>query len=231
LRLFLQLQNNSSNYKKQDNFFLMPLFYQHNINDSTKLAVWCITENEDFFLKKVSVKKEIMHPHKRLQHLAGRYLLQILHPGFPIEEIKIAESKKPFLTGEKLHFSISHCRDYAAAIVSQNKPVGIDVELITPKIELIKNRFLSESELNLCSSFNLEPSTSNHQIPTLFWSSKEAIYKWHGKGALSFKNNMKLNDVFLENSQGFINANFINEETIDLQIQFRFFGDLCLAWV
>jgi phosphopantetheinyl transferase len=205
----------------------MPLFYQHNINDSTKLAVWHITENEDFFLQKVSVKKEIMHPHKRLQHLAGRYLLQILHPDFPFDLIEIAESKKPFLKNEALHFSISHCRQYAAAIVSENKVVGIDVELITPKIELIKKRFLSESELELSSTFNVQPST----IPTLFWSTKEAIYKWHGKGALSFKNNMKLHELFFENGEGFINANFIKEEIIDLRIEFRLFGDLCLAWV
>ncbi|HEU5366641.1 MAG TPA: 4'-phosphopantetheinyl transferase superfamily protein [Hanamia sp.] len=212
----------------------MPLFYQHNINDSTKLAVWYITENEDFFLEKVSIKKEIMHPHKRLQHLAGRYLLQILYPGFPIEEIKIAESKKPFLIDEKLHFSISHCREYAAAIVSENKPVGIDAELITPKIELIKTRFLSQSELKLCSTFNLQSQTFNLQfsaIPTLFWSAKEAIYKWHGKGALSFKNNMKLNELLFENDRGYINAKFINKEINDLRIEFRFFGELCLAWV
>ncbi len=216
----------------------MPLFYQHNINHTTKLAVWHITEKEDFFLQKVSVKKEIMHPHKRLQHLAGRYLLQILHPDFPFDLIEIAESKKPFLKDEKLHFSISHCRDYAAAIVGESKPVGIDVELITPKIQLVKNRFLRESELQLSTSFNLqpstcnpEPSTFNEQLLTLFWSAKEVIYKWHGKRPLSFKNNMRLHELFFENGEGFINANFINQEIIDLKIEFRFFGELCLAWV
>jgi phosphopantetheinyl transferase len=209
----------------------MPLFYQHNINDSIKLAVWHITENEDFFLEKVSVKKEIMHPHKRLQHLAGRYLLQILHPDFPFQLIEIAESKKPFLTNEKFHFSISHCHNYAAAIVSENNPVGIDVELITPKIQLVKKKFLSEAELKLSTAFNHEPATFQDQFLTLFWSTKEAIYKWHGKGPLSFKNNMRLNELFFENGHGFINANFINEEIIELRIEFIFFGELCLAWI
>jgi phosphopantetheinyl transferase len=208
----------------------MPLFYQHNINDSIKLAVWHITENEDFFSKKVSVKKEIMHPHKKLQHLAGRYLLQILHPDFPFDLIEIAESKKPFLTNEKFHFSISHCRDYAAAIVSENKPVGIDVELITPKIQLVKDKFLSESELELLKTFD-RPSTLNDQLATLFWSAKEAIYKWYGKGALSFKNNLKLKKLLFENNHGSINAQFIKDEKIDLQIEFKFFGALCLAWL
>ena len=209
----------------------MPLFYQHNINDSTKLAVWQITENEEFFLEKVSVTKEVMHPHKRLQHLAGRYLLQLLHPDFPFHLIEIAQSKKPLLSNGKLHFSISHCKDFAAAIVSEHKAVGIDVELITSKIQLVKKRFLRESELYLSSSFSDQPSISEHQLLTLFWSAKESIFKWYGKGQLSFKNNMSLNEVFYEDGQGFINANFIKEQEVDLKIEFRVFGDLCLAWV
>ncbi|MDQ6844770.1 MAG: 4-phosphopantetheinyl transferase, partial [Bacteroidota bacterium] len=81
----------------------------------------------------------ITHWHKRLQHLAGRYLLQELYPDFPYHLIEIADTKKPFLTGEKYHFSISHCGDYAAVIVSKEMRVGIDIELIRQKIELIKH--------------------------------------------------------------------------------------------
>lgn len=209
----------------------MPLFYQHNINASVKLAVWHITENEDFFLEKVSIQKEIVHPHKRLQHLAGRYLLEILYPGFPFHLIEIAESKKPLLRNGEIHFSISHCADYAAAIISENKLVGIDVELITPKIELVKERFLAESELNLSATLNSELQTRNHQLLTLFWSSKEAIFKWYGKGNLSFKKNMSINQIFFDDEKGFIEAYFIKDTTIPLKIEFRFLGKLCLAWV
>ena len=207
----------------------MPLFYQHNINDSTKLAVWKITESEDFFLEKVSVQKEITHPHKRLQHLAGRYLLQILHPDFPFQLIEIAPSKKPLLSSGKLRFSISHCNDFAAAIISEKKLVGIDVELVTPKIKLVKTRFLREDEIALLPA-DISPHIS-HQLLTLFWSAKESIFKWYGKGHLSFKNNMSLNELRFEKGEGFINANFIKDEKIDLKIHFRFFDNLCLAWV
>ena len=209
----------------------MPLFYQHTINDTTKLAVWHITENEEFYISKVSITNSVMHPHKRLQHLAGRYLLHILHPQFPFHLIEIAESKKPLLSNGELHFSISHCGDYAAVIVSKNKPVGIDVELITPKIELVKNKFLTESELKLSATIPNIPDPMNHKVLTLFWSSKEAIYKWYGKGALSFKRNMGMDELFFENEEGFINAHFIKDERINLKIEFRFFDKLCLAWV
>ena len=206
----------------------MPLFYQHNINDFTKLAVWHIKEPEEFFLEKVSWQNNIGHPHKRLQHLAGRYLLQLLHPDFPLHLISISDSKKPLLSNHEFHFSISHCGDYAAAIVSENKTVGIDVELVTPKIELIKNKFLSAGELSLLPGIK---AGNNFQILTLFWSTKEAIYKWYGKGSISFKKNIVIGELSFENDHGIIGAHFIKDDIVDLKIKFRFFGELCLAWV
>jgi phosphopantetheinyl transferase len=209
----------------------MPLFYQHNINHSAKLAVWKITESEDFFLEKVSIQKEITHLHKRLQHLAGRYLLQILHPGFPFDLIAIAESKKPLLSNGKLHFSISHCADFAAAIISEEKSVGIDVELVTPKIEAIKNKFLSEEELELVSKKNNELNIKNGELLTLCWSAKESIFKWYGKGNVDFKKNMIVDNFFFENRHGMIDAHFQKQERTDLTIEFKFFENLCLTWV
>ena len=96
----------------------MPLVYQQNINATTKLGVWHIEEDEGFFLGQVSLQREITHPHKRLQHLAGRYLLKELYPDFPYDLIRIADTRKPFLENEVYHFSISHCGPYAAVMLS-----------------------------------------------------------------------------------------------------------------
>src|SRR5450432_3750378 len=107
----------------------MPLFYQHTINHTTKIGVWHIAEPESFYLNKVPLPPVITHWHKRLQHLAGRYLLQELFPDFPYHLIEIADTRKPFLRDEKYHFSISHCGDFAAVIISTNSRVGVDIEL------------------------------------------------------------------------------------------------------
>ena len=207
----------------------MPLFYQHTINEFAKLAVWHITEPEDFFMKEVSILNVIAHPHKRIQHLAGRYLLKILKPDFPFHQVQIHTSKKPLLHDEAFHFSISHCGDYAAAIISEKQTAGIDVEIVTPKIELVKNKFLTDFELSLVPVDSDGPTS--HKLHTLFWSSKESIYKWYGKGALSFKRNMGMEKLFLENERGYIDAHFIKEEKINLKIEFQFFDNLCVAWV
>ncbi|MEO6134030.1 MAG: 4'-phosphopantetheinyl transferase superfamily protein [Ginsengibacter sp.] len=205
----------------------MPLFYQHTINQFAKLAVWHITEPEEFFSNEVSIQNVIAHAHKRIQHLAGRYLLKILKPDFPFHQVQIHTSKKPLLNDEAFHFSISHCGDYAAAIISEQQIAGIDVEIITPKIDLVKNKFLTDFELSLVPV----DAGEARKIITLFWSSKESIYKWYGKGALSFKRNMGMEKLFIENDNGFIDAHFIKEEKIDLKIEFQFFDNLCLAWV
>ena len=127
----------------------MPLFYQHNINETTKLAIWKIEEEAYFFLEQVPLQREITHPHKRLQHLAGRYLLRFLFPDFPFEEILIADTHKPYLPEEQYHFSISHCGNYAAAIVSSTQRVGIDIEIPTPKVLRITHKYLHPEELEM----------------------------------------------------------------------------------
>ena len=127
----------------------MALFYQHNINETTKLAIWKIEEEAYFFLEQVPLQREITHPHKRLQHLAGRYLLRFLFPDFPFDEILIADTHKPYLPEEQYHFSISHCGNYAAAIVSSTQRVGIDIEIPTPKVLRITHKYLHTDELNI----------------------------------------------------------------------------------
>src|SRR5699024_2654722 len=108
----------------------MPLFFLNELDADTRLAVWKIEEEELFFTEKVPLQRQITHPHKRLQHLAARYLLQHLFPHFPISLIQVADTRKPYLEDEAFHFSISHCGDFAAVIVSRAKRVGVDIELV-----------------------------------------------------------------------------------------------------
>ena len=136
----------------------MPIFFQHQINETTRLGIWKIEEAEEFFLSNVPLQKEVTHPHKRLQHLAGRFLLQFLFPDFPYELIQIADTRKPYLPDEQYHFSISHCGDFAAAIVSSDQRVGIDAEIPSEKVERIRNKFLNEQEISKSDSYRIKKS-------------------------------------------------------------------------
>ncbi|MCB0708381.1 MAG: 4'-phosphopantetheinyl transferase superfamily protein, partial [Chitinophagaceae bacterium] len=177
----------------------MPLVYQQNINATTKIGVWNITENEEFFLKKVPLKREIHHWHKRLQHLAGRLLLKEMHPGFPLSLIKIADTKKPYLENEPYHFSISHCGNFAAVVVSTTHRVGVDVELLSPKIERLQQKFMNEEELPVLYRQCPMPVM---QSLTLYWSVKESVFKWWSIGEVDFKKDIVLKSINGNPQQG-----------------------------
>lgn len=203
----------------------MPVFFQHQINENTRLGVWKIEETEEFFKGNVPLHRDVTHPHKRLQHLAGRFLLQFLFPDFPYELIQIADTRKPFLPDEQYHFSISHCGDYAAAIVSRKNRVGVDVEEPVGRILAIREKFLSEKEKKEWPVVN---DGNGQQQTTLLWSAKESVFKWYGDGAVDFRRHIQLSNQQAENKM--IDCYFEKNNSA-LVIHYRLFDGLVLAWV
>lgn len=204
----------------------MPIFFQQEINENTRLGIWKIEETEEFFKGNVPQHRHVTHPHKRLQHLAGRFLLQFLFPDFPYQLIEIADTHKPFLPDEQYHFSISHCGDFAAAIVSKDSRVGIDIEIPTPKVENIMHKFLSREEQQ---QFNMSRlPTLNSELLTLLWSAKESVFKWYGDGGVDFRQHILLKEQHEENET--IDC-FFSKNNFELTIHYRQFEHLALAWV
>lgn len=203
----------------------MPLVYQQNINESTQLAVWHILETEAFLLNSVVLTQTIHHPHKRLQHLAGRFLLKHLNTDFPLEDILISPTNKPYLLSGKYHFSISHCGDYAAAILSTTSRAGIDVEIPKEKILGIRKKFMNENEYRLTGLLN------DQQTATLIWSVKEAIFKWYGTGSVDFKRHMHVINAEKIGEQYLLQVMFSKEERTILHVYAEFQKDLCIAWL
>lgn len=206
----------------------MPLFYQQDINDNSRLAVWAISEPESFFLQLVPQHRAVTHPHKRLQHLAGRFLLRTLFTDFPLDLIAIADTHRPFLENEQYHFSISHAGDYAAAIVSRYDRVGIDVEEIKPRVMKVKDRFISDEEAQLLNHAPTEFAVGE----TLIWSVKESLFKWHAAGEVDFKEDMEVRALpdwspKEQTTEGYP-CRFRNE---DLQYHCRRFESLWLSWI
>jgi phosphopantetheinyl transferase len=204
----------------------MPIFFQQQVNDNTRLGIWKIEETEEFFKGNVPQHRDVTHPHKRLQHLAGRFLLQFLFPDFPYHLIGIADTRKPFLPDEQYHFSISHCGDYAAAIVSKDSRVGIDIEIPTSKVESIMHKFLSREEQQQFFTNRLQ--TPNSELTTLLWSAKESVFKWYGNGGVDFRKHIQLKEQHEESET--IDC-FFSRNNSDLIIHYRQFEQLVLAWI
>ena len=208
----------------------MPLVYQQNINPYTKLGVWHIEEEEDFFNEKMMLPGKIRNDHKRLQHLAGRYLLTELYPDFPVELIKVADTNKPFLTDEVYHFSISHCGNYAAVIISSTHRVGIDIEIISEKAKKVKHKFLSEDEqIMIKKTFNNEYSESS--LFTLLWSIKETMFKWNGLANIDFKKHLKIHQIEQSQKNEFVARCAVSKSPFSyLKVNGLIFYDNLLTW-
>ena len=187
------------------------------------MGVWHITEPESFFLKEVPLQKEITHPHKRLQHLAGRFLLKELYPDFPLTLIKIAETRKPFLENDLFHFSISHCGAYAAVIVSKTYRAGVDIEQQTGKVQTIVHKFLTAEEQQLLHNAGIDKTA------TVLWSVKESVYKWKGSGGVDFRKHINIQSVKGNADEGVVHCMFDN--TIPLHVHYLFFNGNFLTWV
>ncbi len=197
----------------------MPIFFQHQLDENTRLGIWKIEETEDFFRSNVPLHRDVTHPHKRLQHLAGRFLLQFLFPDFPYDLVQIADTRKPFLPDEQYHFSISHCGDYAAAIVSRTSRVGIDIEITVDKIQKLMDKFLSVEDQLLLTSINASQLT-------LLWSAKESIFKWYGEGNVDFRRHIKIQQIHQDRIETWFEKT--NQQLI---INYTQFTPVTLAWI
>lgn len=183
-------------------------------------------------MQKVPLQRNITHPHKRLQHLAGRWLLQHLFPDFPYAEIIIADTRKPYLPDEKYHFSISHAGNYAAAIVSSTSRAGIDIEFISRKIEAVAHKFMHAGDNELLQATHTH--YNHQQLLAFMWSAKETLFKWYSLGGIDFKEHMRLSAT-PQQAGGILNMPFIfrkGKQPVELTITGQLFNDikLVLSW-
>jgi 4'-phosphopantetheinyl transferase len=93
---------------------------------------------------------------------------------------------KPYLVNSDYEISLSHSFDYAAVMISQNKRVGVDIELIKDKIKKIQGKFLTDLELSQLND------ADNTLALYICWCAKEAIYKWNGRKGLEFKQDIHI---------------------------------------
>lgn len=210
----------------------MPLFYQHELLKDTRMAIWKLEEHESFFASGSPSETLPKNAYKRLQHLAGRFLLRYLYPEFDLDSIQVTKSGKPFLADGSFQFSISHSGNFAAAIVSRNRHVGIDVELETPRIHVVAPKFLGQDDMKIVDEHAHLPALQL-QLMTLLWSAKESMFKWYGLGGVDFKSDMKLKGPLTFHSDENMEMNFQFGKSLnfDLKVHGRIFSPLVLTWV
>lgn len=172
------------------------------------LGLWKIEESEeDLYLKaNLDAADEIIYrgyknEKRRLEWLSARVLLAALLKKKPV--IIYDDRGKPYLSDRSFHISISHTKDMVAAIVSNMFEVGIDVELVSDRIERIHHKFVSPQELKSVGE--------NERLLHLYlhWCAKEAIYKIENSNAVDYIQNISILP-FYPDSEGQFKAQVLN---------------------
>lgn len=168
----------------------MPLVLHEALEGDTEIGVWHITESENTLTERLQLNdaekawlQTITHDKRYLHWLGSRVLLRWMLQTDSFIELENHANTKPRLLNFPHEVSISHSNQMAAVMISSTLEVGIDLELIHPKVLKVKERFLSPEEL----------ATLDVESPLLVedliarWCVKEALFKLYGRGQVDFR--------------------------------------------
>ena len=179
----------------------MPLLSSTLESNHAAVAIWQLQAHEDLAALAsghgldLEAVEEIRHPQRQRESTAGRLALYEAGKalGLSLTQLHKDEFGKPHISNEGYAVSITHSADYAAALVTRQQ-CGIDVEPIRPKLNRVCSKFLSEAELS--------HAADDTEHLCVYWTCKEAVYKYYGKRQLIFKEDIiiapfELSDDFL----------------------------------
>lgn len=171
----------------------MPLIQEWSPIPNSLAAIWNIGEPESFFEAETGLDAtHIRHPERRIEYLAGRFLLRQLRGDFPLHLIEKDSQGKPQVPGTKLFFSISHSYPYVMALISESQVVGVDIQTPHEHIDRLATKFLTPEEQALLQY--------QAELYLLAWTAKEATYKLQGYRGVDFKTHLIIQKFGQENS-------------------------------
>lgn len=171
----------------------MALAYLRELDNNVRFAIWRIEESAEDLIcrlqldsREQAVLSRLNKGKRTLHWLATRVLLRTMLNTSGYIDCPSDENGKPYLANFPQRISLTHSFDYAAVMMSDNGEVGIDLELVKPKILRIADKFMKPDEL---------AAIGKDRIEKLYacWCAKEAVYKLQGNKGVSFKDNMTVN--------------------------------------
>ena len=122
----------------------------------------------------------------RSGHESGRELLRQLYreeTGRDLPLILTTDRGKPYFAESSLFFSISHTRNHAFCVLSENN-VGMDAEELDRDINLK----LAEKVLSPAEKLQFDAAADQRKALLTFWVLKEAAAKLSGEGLRGYPN-------------------------------------------
>jgi 4'-phosphopantetheinyl transferase len=166
---------------------------------------------------------QIAHPQKQVEWLGSRIAISkaLTMKGLVYKGLQKDEFHKPHLINLAQGVSLTHTHGYAAAVVSTQHEVGIDLENISEKIRKVAHKFLAPNEA--------QHAQDDLGKMAVYWSAKEALYKIYGKRGLFFATELLIEPFEL--SSNFITKGRILTQDFDqtYRIQVHIFDNCVLT--
>lgn len=208
----------------------MPLFLQKELQPQGKIGIWKITESEAYFQSKLELYPSeidqliLLKGRRRLEWLASRYLLHLMSERETRGAVVKDEFGKPHLEHSAWHISMSHSHEMAAVIAAPIL-VGIDIQYLVPKIEVLASKFMRTEEL---ASLHPESRMAHLHV---YWGAKECLYKIYGRRELDFRSHILIHPFQLDFEKGLCTGDIVKEDIqLSCQIHYEPFGEFMLVW-
>lgn len=177
------------------------MFY-HRIEDQGIEIFWTSLEAQDDALykqatltpKESKILETFSSDSRKIEWLQVRALLNEIFK----EKIEIAyrENGQPYLYNHpEFEISISHSKTIVSIALSQGFQIGLDIELIHPRLIKIADRFLNPTEFVFFNTFTT--IIEKIQFLTIVWTAKEALYKIIGSD-IDYKKDIRVKEFSLE---------------------------------
>lgn len=147
-------------------------------------AVWQMVESEEQLCSLCSSDCspcKYTHEARRREYYAVRALLAAVLG--KEKTIAYLPSGHPYLTDHSYNISISHTKGFCALAWHAGHPVGVDIEMLSPRVSRVAHRFVSPAEQILVEN-HFPQDVTRGQL--LLWSAKEAAYKLVDRPATDF---------------------------------------------
>jgi phosphopantetheinyl transferase len=178
----------------------MPVHKTLTVNETTIVLIWKIVESfEDLSDGIILTQRSSDRLNGMKSDLHRRGFLSVRHllneVGYTDADLVYDEFGKPHLKDGKF-ISITHSFTFSGIIISDDTPVGIDIEKQRDKILKIAHKFTPIEAYKSIAKHDALVSKL-----TIVWGAKESLYKIYGKKKLLFLNNIYIEDFSFETNE------------------------------
>lgn len=204
----------------------MPVVSVEQLADGSTLGLWRFDEEPQTLaelhpsLKMLYDRWKTMYRStiRIIEKLAAHALLMKIDGLSPDEMLPVIQHQAsgcPYLDDGR-YISISHTKGYVALMLSEDHPVGVDIEYRSDRVAKIAHMFLRDDE-----------TTDDIDEQLIIWCAKEAAYKLFSSDKLTFQQ-MKVEREGRPSDHILQLTNLLRQQSVNLN--YRFENDYVLVY-